>query len=74
MSLAIFTTIIFVIDIQDSYHNPIARLIDFLITAFQDNPQVNFEIFVHKAEALQEEYRTGEPSTLLALRISEAFV
>ena len=57
--LSIFTTIIFVIDIQDSYHNAIARLIDFSITAFQENPHVNLEVFVHKAEALAEEYRTG---------------
>ncbi|KAL5526553.1 GTR2 [Sanghuangporus sanghuang] len=57
VSLSIFTTIIFVIDIQDSYHNPIARLIKFSITAFKENPRVNLEIFVHKAEALQEEYR-----------------
>ncbi|KAL5525742.1 hypothetical protein ACEPAG_7079 [Sanghuangporus baumii] len=58
VSLSIFTTIIFVIDIQDSYHNPIARLIKFSTTAFEENPRVNLEIFVHKAEALQEEYRT----------------
>ncbi|OCB84662.1 hypothetical protein A7U60_g8182 [Sanghuangporus baumii] len=58
VSLSIFTTIIFVIDIQDSYHNPIDRLIKLLITALQENPRVNLEIFVHKAEALQEEYRT----------------
>ncbi|KAI5119432.1 hypothetical protein M0805_009883 [Coniferiporia weirii] len=55
--LSIFTTIIFVIDIQDSYQNPIARLIDFTVTAYQENPEVNLEVFVHKAEALSEDFR-----------------
>ncbi|KAH8117973.1 Gtr1/RagA G protein conserved region-domain-containing protein [Phellopilus nigrolimitatus] len=55
--LSLFTTIIFVIDIQDSYHHPIARLIDFFITAFQENTYVNLEVFVHKAEALSEDFR-----------------
>ncbi|PAV16150.1 gtr1 g gtr2 [Pyrrhoderma noxium] len=55
--LSFFTSIIFVIDIQDSYNQPIARLIQFMISAFQQNPDVNLEVFVHKAESLSEEYR-----------------
>lgn len=62
-----FATIIFVIDIQDSYTQPIARLLDFFVAAFQENPDVNLEVFVHKAEAMTEEYRTGENSHFLVI-------
>ncbi|TDL19919.1 hypothetical protein BD410DRAFT_791551 [Rickenella mellea] len=55
--LSSFATIIFVIDIQDSYHQPIAKLIDVFVPAFQENPDVNLEVFVHKAEALSEDFR-----------------
>ncbi|EJD06519.1 uncharacterized protein FOMMEDRAFT_77239 [Fomitiporia mediterranea MF3/22] len=68
--LSIFTTIIFVIDIQDSYHNPIARLIDFFVTAFQESPEINLEVFVHKAESMTEEYRT-ESYRLIQTRLME---
>ena len=57
-----FATIIFVIDIQEYYTQPIIRLLDFFIAAFQENPDVNLEVFVHKAEAMTEEYRMGESS------------
>lgn len=59
--LSTFATIIFVIDIQDSFHQPIARLIDAFVTAFQENQDVNLEVFVHKAEALSEDFRIGAP-------------
>lgn len=55
-----FASIIFVIDIQEYYTQPILRLLDFFIAAFQENPDVNLEVFVHKAEAMTEEYRMGE--------------
>ncbi|CAL1716929.1 unnamed protein product [Somion occarium] len=52
-----FSTLIFVIDIQDLYQQPISRLVDFVISAYQDNPNMNLEVFVHKADALSEEYK-----------------
>ncbi|THH08593.1 hypothetical protein EW145_g2599 [Phellinidium pouzarii] len=69
--LSLFTTIIFVIDIQDSYHHPIARLIDFTVTAYQENPDVNLEIFVHKAEALSEDFRADSFRHIQARLIEE---
>jgi Ras-related GTP-binding protein C/D len=48
---------VFVIDIQDHHQQPIARLIELVITAYQENQNVNLEVFVHKAEALSEEYK-----------------
>ncbi|KAI1797011.1 Gtr1/RagA G protein conserved region-domain-containing protein [Ganoderma leucocontextum] len=52
-----FSTMIFVIDIQDLYHQPIQKLVDFVITAYQDHPNMNLEVFVHKADVLTEEYK-----------------
>jgi len=55
--LSQFPTIVFVIDIQDHHQQPIARLVELIITAYQENQNVNLEVFVHKAEALSEEYK-----------------
>ncbi|KAH9944865.1 Gtr1/RagA G protein conserved region-domain-containing protein [Amylocystis lapponica] len=52
-----FATLIFVIDIQDLYQQPIAKLVDFIITAYQEHPNMNLEVFVHKADVLSEEYK-----------------
>ncbi|KAM5537166.1 hypothetical protein V8D89_009099 [Ganoderma adspersum] len=52
-----FAAMIFVIDIQDLYHQPIQKLVDFAIAAYQDHPNINLEVFVHKADVLTEEYK-----------------
>jgi len=44
-----------VIDIRDLYHQPIAKLSDFIAAAYQENPNMSLEVFVHKAEKLQED-------------------
>ena len=44
---------------QDSYAGPIAKLLNFTIAAYQENPAINLEVFVHKAEANTDEYRIG---------------
>ncbi|KAH7913595.1 Gtr1/RagA G protein conserved region-domain-containing protein [Hygrophoropsis aurantiaca] len=54
-SLADFATIIFVIDIRDLYQQPVSKLVEFIVAACQVNPDINFEVFVHKAEKLQED-------------------
>ncbi|KAH7884396.1 Gtr1/RagA G protein conserved region-domain-containing protein [Phlebopus sp. FC_14] len=53
--LSDFSTIIFVIDIRDLYQQPVAKLVEFIIAACTVNPNVNLEVFVHKAEKLQED-------------------
>ncbi|PSS36779.1 hypothetical protein PHLCEN_2v1410 [Hermanssonia centrifuga] len=58
--LSQFSTLIFVIDIQDLYQQPILKLVDFVVTAYQENPNIHLEVFVHKADALAEEYKIGE--------------
>ncbi|KAH7925853.1 hypothetical protein BV22DRAFT_1033560 [Leucogyrophana mollusca] len=53
--LSMFATIIFVIDIRDLYQQPVSKLVEFIVAACQINPDINFEVFVHKAEKLQED-------------------
>ncbi|RDX57093.1 hypothetical protein OH76DRAFT_1394861 [Lentinus brumalis] len=55
--LAQFSTVIFVIDIQDLYQQPIQKLVDFVITAYNEHPNLNLEVFVHKADVLTDEYK-----------------
>ncbi|KAG2101770.1 Gtr1/RagA G protein conserved region-domain-containing protein [Suillus cothurnatus] len=54
-SLADFSTIVFVIDIRDLYQHPVSKLVEFIVAACQIHPDINFEVFVHKAEILQED-------------------
>ncbi|KAI6042558.1 Gtr1/RagA G protein conserved region-domain-containing protein [Pisolithus marmoratus] len=53
--LSDFSTVVFVIDIRDRYQQPVAKLVEFVVAAFQTNPNVDFEVLVHKAEKLQED-------------------
>ncbi|KAJ7707440.1 Gtr1/RagA G protein Gtr2 [Mycena rosella] len=53
--LSQFSALIFVIDIRDLYKQPISKLVEFIVAAYHDNPQIHVEIFVHKAEKLQED-------------------
>ncbi|TFK27789.1 Gtr1/RagA G protein Gtr2 [Coprinopsis marcescibilis] len=53
--LSDFATIIFVIDIRDLYNQPISKLVDFIIAALKESPNIAIEVFVHKAEKLQED-------------------
>ncbi|KAI0067275.1 Gtr1/RagA G protein Gtr2 [Artomyces pyxidatus] len=56
-SLSDFSSIIFVIDIQDSYQQPVARMLDFFIAAYQESPDICLEVLVHKAEAFTDDYK-----------------
>jgi len=53
--LSQFATMIFVIDIRDLYNQPILKLAEFIAAAYQANPNMSLEVFVHKAEKLQED-------------------
>lgn len=73
--LSEFSSIVFVIDIrasalpsqnsdrlifaQDLYQQPIVKLVEFIVAACQVNPHINLEVFVHKAEKLQEDDKIG---------------
>ncbi|KAG2040022.1 hypothetical protein BDR03DRAFT_949993 [Suillus americanus] len=51
---------IFVIDIQDLHQHPVSKLVECIVAACQINPDINFEVFVRKAERLQEDYKIHE--------------
>ncbi|KAF9560749.1 hypothetical protein CPC08DRAFT_636252, partial [Agrocybe pediades] len=53
--LSQFSTIIFVIDIRDLYQQPVSKLVEFIVASYQENPEIILEVFVHKAEKLQED-------------------
>lgn len=36
-----------------------AKLVEFIVAACQVNPNINLEVFVHKAEKLQEDDKIG---------------
>lgn len=56
-SLAEFSALVFVIDIHDMYQSPIARLLEYVVAAASENPELNIEVFVHKSEALPEDLK-----------------
>jgi len=41
------------------YQQPISKLVEFIIAAYHDNPDINLEVFVHKAEKMQDEDKLG---------------
>ncbi|TEB27062.1 Gtr1/RagA G protein Gtr2 [Coprinellus micaceus] len=53
--LSEFSSIIFVIDIRDLYNQPISKLVEFILAANKAKGDIPIEVFVHKAEKLQEE-------------------
>ncbi|KAF8656250.1 hypothetical protein AX16_002686 [Volvariella volvacea WC 439] len=55
--LSQFSALIFVIDIRDIYNQAIAKFVEFIVAAYHVNPNISFEVFVHKAEGLQEDYK-----------------
>ncbi|KAF8632193.1 hypothetical protein AX15_001959 [Amanita polypyramis BW_CC] len=55
VSLSQFSAMVFVIDIRDLYNQPISKLVEFIVAAYHANSSMAFEVFVHKAEKLQEE-------------------
>jgi Ras-related GTP-binding protein C/D len=74
--LSWFSSLIFVIDIrvsvilnwheywmnpqQDLYNQAISKLVEFIVAAFNENPDMNLEVFVHKAEKLQDDDKIGK--------------
>jgi len=43
------------------YQQPVSKLVEFIVAAYQVNPDIGFEVFVHKAERLQEDDKLGAP-------------
>lgn len=45
---------------QDLYNQPVSKLVEFIVAASRENPTINLEVFVHKAEKLQEDDKIGK--------------
>ncbi|CAI2164408.1 12972_t:CDS:2 [Funneliformis geosporum] len=52
-----YGALIFVIDAQDDYIEALSRLHQTVTRAFQVNPDLTFEVFIHKVDALSDEYK-----------------
>jgi Ras-related GTP-binding protein C/D len=44
---------------KDLYNQPILKLAEFIAAAYEENPNMSLEVFVHKAEKLQEDDKIG---------------
>ncbi|KAF9583574.1 hypothetical protein BGW38_009135 [Lunasporangiospora selenospora] len=51
--------LVFVIDSQDDYMEALARLHQTVRAAYQQNPNIIFEVFIHKVDGLSEDYKIG---------------
>lgn len=45
--------------IKDLYNQPISKLVEFIVATYHENPNISLEVFVHKAEKLQEDDKIG---------------
>jgi Gtr1/RagA G protein conserved region len=54
-----FSTLVFVIDIQDEYSHAISKLVHLMAMVYTVHPLINIEVFVHKAESMSEDYKIG---------------
>lgn len=68
--LSEFSSLLYFIDVQDTYNVPITKFIALVMDAMRDNPDIHFEVLVHKAESLPEDYRV-ENFRLIQNRLSD---
>ncbi|CAG8799088.1 35016_t:CDS:2, partial [Racocetra persica] len=52
-----YGALIFVIDAQDDYIEALNRLHHTVTRAYKVNPELSFEVFIHKVDALSDEYK-----------------
>ncbi|EMD34017.1 hypothetical protein CERSUDRAFT_67628 [Gelatoporia subvermispora B] len=55
--LSQFAALIFVVDIQDLYQPTITKMVETIVSLYQENPDIDLEVFVHKSDVLSEEYK-----------------
>lgn len=76
--LSSFSTLVYVMDMQvrtgtnhkqplivqqdDSYHEAVRQAVTTIVRGYLANQSMKFSVFIHKAEALSEDYRGGEQS------------
>ncbi|KAG0350693.1 hypothetical protein BGZ54_003685, partial [Gamsiella multidivaricata] len=49
--------LVFVIDSQDDYMDALVRLHSTVVAAYRVNPNITFEVFIHKVDGLSEDYK-----------------
>lgn len=62
-SLDIFESVgalIFVIDAQDDYSEALSRLFYTVTSAYKVNPNITFEVLLHKVDGLSDDYKIGK--------------
>jgi hypothetical protein len=55
---------------QDLYNQAISKLVEFIVAACHENPDMNLEVFVHKAEKLQDDDKIGKPPSFIFYTLS----
>lgn len=55
-------SLVFVIDAQDDYSDGLHRLQYTIVKAYQVNPNMTFEILIHKVDGLSDDYKDGKSS------------
>jgi Ras-related GTP-binding protein C/D len=66
-SLDIFESVgalIFVIDAQDDYSDALSRLFYTVTSAYKVNPNITFEVLLHKVDGLSDDYKIGRYTLL----------
>ena len=56
-------SLVFVIDSQDEYVEALAKLHSTVVKAYEVNPKINFEVFIHKIDGLSDDHKLGEDNT-----------
>ncbi|KZV90562.1 hypothetical protein EXIGLDRAFT_837724 [Exidia glandulosa HHB12029] len=51
------SSLVYFIDVQDTYNVPITKFVALVLDCLRENPDIHFEVLVHKAESIPEEYR-----------------
>ncbi|PAV60438.1 hypothetical protein WR25_10575 [Diploscapter pachys] len=49
--------LLFIIDAQDRFENAVEKLAEYFVKAYRINPDIKFEVFIHKVDGLSEENR-----------------
>jgi len=57
--------LIFVIDAQDNYRDAVTKLHTTVLRAYEVNPDICFEVFIHKVDGLSEEAKTARQQDLV---------
>lgn len=51
--------LIFVIDAQDDYNDALHKLFTTVTSAYRVNPNITFEVLIHKVDGLSDDYKIG---------------